>query len=157
MRSACRSVSCSASRATSSRVALTVSTNQLAIDADTTPRRAIPPKHQRPGDDPASTLTGYRSPYPTVVIVVTPPQRVTERGDRGIALGVEHGARSDEPDERDAARDVDEDAAAEPQLEPGAGRDPHEVVQPEDRFQPSTRGLSADGGSVPGSVGPPQN
>jgi hypothetical protein len=31
------------------------------------------------------------------------------------------------------------------------------LLQPEDRFQPSTRGLSADGGSMPGSAGPPQN
>ena len=44
-----------------------------------------------------------------------PPQRVAERGDRrvrGVPLGVEHGERGDEPDERDRARDVERHPAA---------------------------------------------
>jgi threonine aldolase len=75
-----------------------------------------PGDHQRPGHDPA--LERHR-----VAVAVAdggdrrdgPPHRVPERGDGralGVALGVQHGQRRDEPDQRHRGRDVHGDAPA---------------------------------------------
>ena len=107
----------STSSLTCSPARRTFSTNHAAIDAVTTPSRAIPATISVAATSRPSTVTG-------IAVAVAdrgdrrdrPPDRLAERGDRRVGrrpLGLQDGQRGDEPDQRDGRPDVDRHAAPE--------------------------------------------